>query len=120
MPGSILLVEDDSLVSDVVAHGLADAGYQVTTCLDGHEAWERLQQMTFDLLIIDLILAGIDGSTLTRMVLEHNPAIPIIHISGREPGPISRGRDIPLLLKPFTVDQLLRTIQQLLTLKSEA
>ena len=95
MSHSILLVEDDSLVSDVVARGLADAGYLVTTCLDGHEAWERLHQAAFDLLIIDLILAGIDGLTLTRMVLDQNPALPIIHITGLEPASTSRVQSIP-------------------------
>ena len=81
----ILIVEDDEDIAEVLCYNLERAGFQVE-CLDrGDLAYERLRQRPPDLLLLDLMLPGIDGLDLTRMVRRdpETASLPILMLTAR-------------------------------------
>jgi two-component system chemotaxis sensor kinase CheA len=79
-----ILVVDDSLSSRTLARNmLAAAGYQVSVCQDGTSAWDALQHGSFDLLVSDIKMPGIDGLELTRKVRRHErlATLPVVLVT---------------------------------------
>jgi DNA-binding response OmpR family regulator len=70
MPARVLVVEDDRKTADLVASYLRHAGHDVTIEHAGDRAASRLTRETFDLLVLDLMLPGVDGLTLCRKARE--------------------------------------------------
>lgn len=75
----ILIVEDNRPISDLIKTHLLLAGYEPSQVYDGLTALELLQAESFDLLILDLMLPGVDGKEVIRRV--KNDGIPIIVVS---------------------------------------
>jgi len=79
------VVEDERDIAELVAHNLSRDGYRVEVAYDGAEALERLRNNRYDLILLDLMLPGIQGTEICRMVRE-NPAMastPIIMLTAR-------------------------------------
>ncbi len=79
-----ILVVDDSLSSRTLARNmLAAAGYEVSVCQDGMRAWEALQHGSFDLLVSDIKMPGMNGLELTRKIRHHGrlATLPIILVT---------------------------------------
>ncbi|HJQ97948.1 MAG TPA: response regulator transcription factor [Candidatus Polarisedimenticolaceae bacterium] len=70
MPARVLVVEDDRKTADLVASYLRHAGHDVTVEHAGDRAASRLERETFDLLVLDLMLPGVDGLTLCKKARE--------------------------------------------------
>ena len=113
----ILLVEDDSFLRRLGQHVLVQAGYDVATAANGAEGWTALMASAYDLLITDNQMPVLTGIELVRRVRLSNRVLPVILTSGSagmptgapawfEPGMI--------LNKPFTPDQLLGFVSELL------
>jgi CheY-like chemotaxis protein len=81
---TVLLVEDEILLSDVVAEELEAAGYQVLTALTGEEALMLLEaQDSVDLLLTDVRLpGGVDGWQVAAAARRTFPALPVIYAVG--------------------------------------
>ena len=66
--GTILVVDDDESMRDVVSHYLKGRGHRVITAAGGHDALKTLQALAFDVVILDLLMPDMDGyETLTRI-----------------------------------------------------
>ena len=78
----ILVVEDERLLCDGIAEDLELEKYTVERCYDGAEAYERLFVESYDLVILDLNLPGMDGLEMCRKIRETNN-IPIIMLSAK-------------------------------------
>jgi excisionase family DNA binding protein len=78
----ILVVDDEQAVRDLLAKTLTMADYDVDTATDGPSAIERLRAVTYDLLITDLKMPGMDGLSVIREARKINPELPIIVITG--------------------------------------
>jgi CheY-like chemotaxis protein len=74
----ILLVEDLQNQAIMVKEELEDSGYQVTMALSGPEALDRLQQITPDLVILDIQMPGMDGIETLARLLSRNHQLPVI------------------------------------------
>jgi len=70
MPARVLVVEDDRKTADLVATYLRHAGHDVAVEHAGDRAASRLERETFDLLVLDLMLPGVDGLTLCKKARE--------------------------------------------------
>jgi two-component system cell cycle sensor histidine kinase/response regulator CckA len=115
---TILLVEDDETVREVVARGLQYAGYHVVTAADGVEALAAIGQMpALDLLITDIRMPRMGGHALSQRILERRPDLPIVYISGYvadwHPDAAAAGVRA-FLRKPFAEEDLLRACRTLL------
>ncbi|WP_307420721.1 response regulator [Azospirillum rugosum] len=118
----ILLVEDDALVRMVAAATLADLGHAVTEAGDGTEALHCLEGgESFDVLVTDLGLPGMDGLVLAKLVRERIPGIAVILATGyadrADDGLRGNGMECVSLAKPYGRAELERALAAALSCK---
>ena len=85
----ILVVDDDPVMQVTVRRVLEQAGHVVAVAEDGAKGLARFQAEDFDLLLLDIFMPGMDGFETMRRILERQPDLPIIMISGRPQTPES-------------------------------
>ena len=116
--GRILLVEDEDGVRGIAASLLESRGYEVEQACDGEEALEILteQPCSFDLIISDVVMPGMDGPTLMKEASDHLGDARIIFISGYAERDVAKQLDedraVSFLPKPFTVKILAERVKQ--------
>lgn len=83
MAKTILIVEDDKFLRELITQKLAKEGYDTLMAIDGEEGIKNIREGKPDLVLLDLILPGIDGfEVLSRMKEDENLAkIPVIILS---------------------------------------
>jgi len=113
-PPSILVVDDDPRICDLLCDYLSVNGFEVRTAEDGEEMRRRLAERPADLLILDLMLPGEDGLSLTRYLRQHTE-MPIIILTGRgdevdKVVGLEMGAD-DYVAKPFSVRELLARVK---------
>ncbi len=80
----ILIVEDDPRISSFIIKGLKSAGYTATLVEDGRIAHSIATAATFDLIILDVGLPGMDGFTLMRSLRAEGVLTPIVMLTARD------------------------------------
>jgi DNA-binding NtrC family response regulator len=122
----LLLVEDESALREAIAEQLADRGYQVEQADSGEAALARIADFAFDIIITDLRLPGIDGSSLVQAAVQRYPDIIAIVVTGY--GTVKDAVDVikrgawDFVSKPFQIEELLHVLDAALEqrrLKSE-
>jgi len=113
----IVIVEDDAVLADTLADNLTQEGYKVTTVADGEAAYKRITNKPPDLIILDVMLPGLDGLTLCRMIRQEPTTshIPIIMLTARSSEVdkivgLESGAD-DYVVKPFGLGELLARIR---------
>ncbi len=115
--GTVLLVEDDEGVRELVAYHLARAGFQVVEAEDGERAWERLEGA--DVVVLDWMLPGESGlAWLARLRRTHGQALPVLMLTARarevdRVEGLEGGAD-DYLVKPFSAAELVARVRALL------
>jgi DNA-binding response OmpR family regulator len=113
----IVIVEDEPDIREVVGLYLKRAGYQVTYYADGLAAQEALMRQLPDLVILDVMLPGIDGFSLTRNLRDRFD-VPIILLTSRREEPdriagLELGAD-DYVVKPFSPQELVSRVRAVL------
>ncbi len=113
-PIHLLLVEDEDALRKVTAERLGEHGYLVTQAASGEAALEALADFAFDLVLTDLRLPGIDGTTLIEAAVERYPNIVGLVVTGYGTvkdavEAIKRGAS-DFITKPFQFDHLLHLL----------
>src|SRR5215213_697224 len=82
---TVLVVEDEKNIRDLVCLHLGVEGYECVPVADGKEAMTLASEKSFDLIILDLMLPGVDGVTITRAIRRHGPNrdSPILMLTAR-------------------------------------
>ena len=112
---TILVVEDEAPIRLLIWHILDAAGFRVHVATDGVDGLRKISQIgEIDLLITDLSMPGITGLELARHALEILPSLKIIYATGSQHCFPETRADITCLIKPFTVEELLRAVDQAL------
>lgn len=114
----ILLIDDDRDLRESIADGLVALDAQVTQAGSAEEAWTRLGESTFDLMVSDINLPGEDGHSLLahlRRLPDPRAELPAIAITGRVDGRCDGSGFARVLEKPFELEVLVRAICALLT-----
>jgi DNA-binding response OmpR family regulator len=83
MAHNILLVDDDSSITDMLAGYLIKEGYAVTTASNGEEGLIQFNSGRFDLLIVDIMMPKLDGIEMIKIIRESSP-IPILIMSAKD------------------------------------
>ncbi len=118
MKAKLLLLEDESALNETITEYLEEQGYEVISVFDGDEAQDRVYEMPFDLLLLDVNVPGIDGFSLLKAARETGTKTPAIFLTSRsaladvEDGFESGADDY--LRKPFALKELLLRIENLL------
>jgi DNA-binding response OmpR family regulator len=117
MDERLLVVDDEPILLKGLKFSLEQDGYQVEVALDGNEAYEKIMSQTYDLIVLDLMLPGIDGLEVCKKVRETS-MVPIIILTAK--GEDSRkvlgleyGAD-DYLTKPFNILELKARIRAIL------
>jgi CheY-like chemotaxis protein len=120
-PGSetILLVEDEDVVRELTRRVLERQGYTVLACADGEAAvaLAASDARRIHLLLTDVVMPGLRGYEVARLVAESRPEIKILYMSGyAEEALVGRPAlaDSALIEKPFAVDALARRVRETL------
>ena len=106
----ILVAEDDSAVQSFISRALTQRGYRVTAVDDGLQALAALRSQTFDLLVADIVMPGLDGIGLALKVTREMPDLPILLVTGYALEQ-ERAQNLSALIsevisKPFTLQQI--------------
>ena len=120
---SVLVVDDDTGVRDMLSSVLNDEGYVVEAVENGKEAIKACEKSFFDVALIDVELPDMKGTELLNRLKKMQPKMVRIVITGH-PSLESAMKAVNeradgYVLKPFTVTELLEKIKKLLTEKTE-
>ncbi len=113
MAETVLVVEDEADILDVIRHNLKRAGFDVTTAETGTEGLRRVRDSAPDLVVLDLMLPGMDGLDVCRRIKEDplTKATPILIVSARgEESDVVAGLELgadDYLAKPFSPRELI-------------
>ena len=120
----IILVEDEINIASFIERGLREFGHEVSVGYDGNAGWELLQNESFDLLILDIIMPGMNGLELCRMYRQrfgyHSPVVMLTALGTTDD--IVKGLDAgadDYLVKPFSFQELEARIKALLRRSKE-
>ncbi|MFN8591976.1 MAG: response regulator [Thermomicrobiales bacterium] len=109
---TILVVDDDHAVREALMLLLEDAGYAVCTAVNGMAALPLITPECPDLVVTDLHMPGLDGLGLIAQVQSARPDLPILVVSAGIRMTVPS--DVPVVFKPFDVENLLSTVARLL------
>ncbi len=114
----ILIIEDEKKIADTLRMGLSEYGYYVEVAYDGIIGKRLLLTKTYDLIILDINLPGVNGYDLCKMIRVNNAALPIIMLTSMNTlndkiEGYNAGAD-DYLVKPFEFRELIMKIRALL------
>jgi len=113
----ILVVDDDDRIRDLLKRFLTKRGYRVSTSADAAKAQGKMRSMDYDLIVLDVMMPGMDGFELTKLVRETRET-PILLLTARGEAEdritgLSLGAD-DYLAKPFEPEELVLRINAIL------
>jgi len=115
---NVLLIEDEPRIAEFVCSGLAQHGFRVDVCGDGHSGYDQACRGGHAVIVLDLMLPGRDGLSVLRGLRAAGVATPVILLSalnalGDRVAGLNDGAD-DYLAKPFFVEELVARIQAML------
>ncbi|AIS17262.1 response regulator [Pseudomonas rhizosphaerae] len=118
---TILIVDDEYLIADILGYALEDEGYMAVKAGNGKRALEILDRERPALVITDFMMPGMNGLELAQKIRSHPSfkSVPILLMSGAQG---SVGRATPDLFnavydKPFDINEVVKKIRQLVPLE---
>ncbi len=115
---TILVVEDDAGIIELIADVLNNLGYNIICTSNGYEAIEKAKTCKdrIDLLLTDIILPDMNGAEVAKKLVKSNPSMRIIFMSGYSENHIKHSKffkdNAQFLPKPFTLNELTNTIRR--------
>jgi len=111
----LLIVDDDNNLLNYLDEELTEAGYKVKTFDNGADAIVAAAEETFDLIILDMLMPGLDGIQVVRVLQKVAPKVPIIGLTGYVGrGYMSQalGLGVAILTKPVEIPTLVKEIDE--------
>ncbi len=116
--GSILVVEDEEPIRELVATALRFTGFQVKTSASGAEALADARNATYDLIVLDVNLPDLDGFAVCRKLRADGHQVPVVFLTARDDSADLRdgfsGGGDDYVTKPFSLEELLLRIEAVL------
>ena len=115
MPPRILIVDDEPVIRDILSLAFKHAGYVVATAENCHDAITRCGEETFDIVLSDVVMPGMNGHDLVLWLAAHFPGTRTALMSGFDAG--ADGTNLPpcpFIKKPFLPGEIVTFVQQVL------
>lgn len=114
----ILIVEDEKKIADSLKQGLSENSFQAEVAYDGTVGWKMFKNQSFDLVILDINLPGMNGYELCKAIRSANDAVPVVMLTAMSAVEdkiegFDAGAD-DYIIKPFDFRELLVRIRALL------
>ena len=114
---TVLIVDDDARVLDVIRDIVIERGYQVVTAENGERAIEEIERQHFDLVLLDLVLPGLSGIEVLRKLKAEDDEVMVVIVTGYGDYPIALDAMSlgPLLVvrKPFLENDIAHVLNML-------
>jgi CheY-like chemotaxis protein len=115
---TVLIIDDEDLVRDVVARMIEDLGYAAVTARDGATGLDMIERGPIDAVLVDMTMPLMGGDEVIAALRKRHPNLPVVLCSGYDRasrGPVTADAYLP---KPFRIEALERTLAKLLPLRS--
>lgn len=120
---SILVVDDELLIRDLLYDFFSGQGWQIAVAENGDKAIDILNSRDIDLLLTDIRMPEMDGLTLTTYTREHFPNVPVVIMTGFPSVDSAvtalRSKVADYVIKPFNINQLYKTVESTVQKKKE-
>ena len=117
MSRTVLIVEDDPDISQLISMHVSEAGFTALPVMDGAQALATFEQVAPDLVVLDIMLPGIDGLEVCKQIRRRNEQVPVLMLTAKSTE-LDRVLGLELgaddyLTKPFSVVELVARIRAL-------
>ncbi|MBK4996997.1 response regulator [Pseudomonas sp. S37] len=114
---TILIVDDEYLIADILAMALEDEGYLVEKASDGEKALEALKEKRVQLVITDYMMPKLNGQELALAMRKDQALedLPVILMSGAQASQGCPALFAAIFNKPFNMDEMIAKVRQLLS-----
>jgi two-component system, OmpR family, response regulator MprA len=114
---NVLVVDDDYAIREALERALRANGYHVALATDGSEALRAIDEMSFDAVVLDVLMPGRNGIDLCRSLRAAGNRVPILILTARDAVPdrvagLEAGAD-DYLVKPFALEELIARLRAL-------
>lgn len=114
----ILIVEDDVQLAEILTEALTDRQYVVDVAKDGEAAWNWVETLEYDLIVLDVTLPKLDGVSFCQRLRSRNSSLPVLMLTARDTVAdkitgLDAGAD-DYVVKPFDLQELMARIRALL------
>ena len=113
---SILVVDDELLIRDLLYDFFSGQGWQISVAESGEKALNILHDKNIDLVLTDIKMPEMDGLTLTSHMKEKFPSIPVVVMTGYPSVDTAiqaiRSKVADYIVKPFNINQLYKVIEE--------
>jgi len=114
---NILVVNDKQAIRQILGDMLKDEGYNVFMAEDGYEAMEKVKEMSFDIIFLDMRMPGIDGVTTLKEIKKISPETRVVMMTGYpdknlEKEAIKQGA-YTVIYKPFDRKKVIAIVEKL-------
>lgn len=117
MPESILVIEDDPFIQELIREYLKAQGYEVETANDGAEGYKKFKTGSFNLVLLDVMLPNMDGYSVCKMIRQQSTTPIIILTALSEEKDQLHAFDLEAddyLAKPFSFNVLVKRVEAVL------
>jgi two-component system copper resistance phosphate regulon response regulator CusR len=115
LSGRVLIVDDEQRIVNFVRRGLEAEGLEVDPAPDGEEGLRLALARSYDLVILDLVMPGLDGLTVLHRLLQSKPSQPVLVLSARDDTASKvaslEGGAEDYISKPFSLEELLARVR---------
>ena len=121
MPTTILIIEDDRMLRELLSQKLSKEDYEISSAIDGEEGLKKVKEIKPNLILLDLILPGMDGFGVLEQIkqdpeLEKIPVVILSNLGQQEE--IDRGLKLGatdfLVKANFTLSEIIEKIKKIL------
>jgi len=107
----LLVIDDEPRMLELLRRGLTEEGHTVSCAVDGYQAWLKLRQQEFDVVILDVMLPRMSGFELALQMRTEKNFTPVLMLTAKDSVPdIVQGLDLgadDYMTKPFSFNELL-------------
>jgi len=114
MTTKILIADDDDSLRTFVAKVLEKEGYLVVQAVDGTDAWVKLQNDTYDLLLTDIVMPNMDGVELSTRAIVDNPNMKVMFMTGFTGMAGDLEEKTTVVAKPFHLKDIVLKVNNML------